>query len=361
MALKVINPRSSLTHTKDALLAGALTIGFIGGSITESGHSYGCYCEHIVNGIAQKYPDVKLTFCNAGIGATGSDLGVLRVERDLIDQSCDLVLIEFAVNDNGVASEIRQATREGLIRKLIAKGNCDIVLVYTYCQDMYSYMIADTMPPSVSDFEQLAIHYNISSVWMGLNALNHVKQGTLRWEEWLPDGLHPNAGGSRYYADAVLAYLDQELAYTSNNKLREVAPLYTDMWEHSHVLPLKNLNWKNPWKLRCVTIRSGYEEWLDTSAVGATLTIPFFGTGIALALLIGTMTADLEYSIDDAESKTVEFERFEWTGENGWFKLNTLATNLVQKEHELKLAVKHSGKPLEKGTRISIALIGVLE
>ncbi|HEX2948401.1 MAG TPA: hypothetical protein VHV83_02335, partial [Armatimonadota bacterium] len=62
---------------------------------------------------------------------------------------------------------------------------------------------AGQMPASIREFEELADHYGIPSVWMGLHAFNDVKAGRMRWEEWLPDGLHPQDRGSYSYAQSV--------------------------------------------------------------------------------------------------------------------------------------------------------------
>jgi broad specificity polyphosphatase/5'/3'-nucleotidase SurE len=47
------------------------------------------------------------------MSATGSSLGVFRIERDIIAHQPDLVAIEFCVNDSGFTDE--QAVRSGFI------------------------------------------------------------------------------------------------------------------------------------------------------------------------------------------------------------------------------------------------------
>ena len=59
--MKTINRRASLPHARRALAGGKLTVGFIGGSITESG-SFRSYSDQVVNGIASAYPDAKIIF-----------------------------------------------------------------------------------------------------------------------------------------------------------------------------------------------------------------------------------------------------------------------------------------------------------
>jgi hypothetical protein len=50
---------------------------------------------------------------NAGIGATDSDYGSLRAQRDVLSKNPDLVIIEFAVNDIGGDTTLDD-TYEGL-------------------------------------------------------------------------------------------------------------------------------------------------------------------------------------------------------------------------------------------------------
>lgn len=53
----------------------------------------------ITDWLKQQYSNVQFTSINSGIGGTGSDLGVFRTERDVLQYHPDLVFVEFAVND----------------------------------------------------------------------------------------------------------------------------------------------------------------------------------------------------------------------------------------------------------------------
>ena len=147
---------------------------------------------------------------NSTIGATGSLCALSLAKKEFIDTSCDLVFVEYAVNDNGIDSDERMRTREGLIRKLLA-ANIDVVLVYTFYQDMFQEVDRGEIPGSISDFERLAEHYNIGSVYMANAAYDKVKRGMISWKMWLPDGTHPQHLGSYFYAEKVIEYLEGEL------------------------------------------------------------------------------------------------------------------------------------------------------
>lgn len=364
---EVVRVRGALSNTKRKLVEGGLTVGFIGGSITDGRGAHN-WPEPVSRWLVANCPDARIAVENAGIGATGSDLACFRAKRDLIDRGCDLVFVEFAVNDNGVATERRQKTREGLLRQLLASGTTDVVLVYTYCQDMYEPMSEGRMPPSIEEFEALAEHYALSSVWMGLHAFNEVKAGFLRWEEWLPDGLHPTERGSFSYGESVIGYLRSALAHTSEAPAASVAnavsslpePLDPGHWQQVSFVPFEEIRTEGPWTIkRWVTL-----EWIDralsTSAIEAKLAFSFEGRGLALAFDFGKLSAECRYRIDGGEWQVSSRERPDWCGPAGWLKLETLADSLSSGRHEVELEVVHGNKPDCAGTRFDLAFVGVI-
>lgn len=102
--MEVIKRRNGLTRLQKALAKGSVTLGFIGGSITEQ-NPKNRWPEYVSAWFTKTFPDVRITLENAAIGATGSELAVFRVERDLINRNCDIVFIEFAVNDSEQSTE----------------------------------------------------------------------------------------------------------------------------------------------------------------------------------------------------------------------------------------------------------------
>ncbi|MCD9023228.1 ROK family protein [Cohnella silvisoli] len=68
----------------------------------------------------------------------------------------------------------------------------------------------------------MAEHYGIGSVWKGLYGLEEVKKGRMRWEEWLPDGLHPTERGSLSYgrrSPALFVNIGGAVMSTGRNEL----------------------------------------------------------------------------------------------------------------------------------------------
>jgi hypothetical protein len=365
--------RAPLTKFKQMLGTGAVTVGFLGGSITEAapGHNWP---EKVLAWLTERYPDVRFTVENAAIGATGSDLGCFRARRDILDRSCDIVFVEYAVNDYYSDKEIRKRSREGLIRQLLAGGEADVVLVYTYLQAMYKEMYEGRMPDSVEELETLAGHYGIGSVWAGLFAFEEVRLGRMDWDEWLPDGLHPTYRGSLSYAQAVIAFLEEELRTEEKESGEHLpadnghatgaailpAPLSSSHWGSVSQLPFAKVVSEGPWIVRRSSRLVWIDQMLTTSAIGAKLVFSFEGTGLALAFDFGKRSADFRYRIDGGEPAIHVFDRKEWCPDEGMFHLALVALDLPPGQHRVELEVIHGDGPGCTGTRFKLAFIGVI-
>lgn len=362
--MQVYQHRAGLVRTLEAIKSKRLTIGFIGGSITDPrpGNNWP---EPIVAWFEEHYPDVRLTIENAALGATGSELAVWRVKPDLIDRGCDLVFMEFAVNDNGCPTEQRNRTREGCIRQLLAGRGCDLIFTYTFVQDFYLDMISDRAPASIAEFETLAEHYGIGSVWMSLHALNEVRSGKMRWEDWLPDGLHPQNRGSLSYAQAVQEYLGVELL-ESRNALQFKAgnerprPLDARNWEAAARVPWTAIRTTGPWALRRWQGCPFMDYVLDTAAVGATLGFNFRGRVLTLGFDFGKTSSEFRYRLDGGDWKTVQRDRPDWVGPSGWFRVITLLEEAASTDHTFEMEVTHGNAAGCTGTNCRLGLVGIV-
>lgn len=364
MQQQIWNYRSCLVRTKQRIKEGKLTIGFIGGSITD-GRPRHNWPDPVAAWFVDRFQGVRIIVENAAIGATGSDLAVLRAQRDLLDRGCDLIFIDYAVNDEDLPTEERMPAREGLIRKLLGS---DLILVHTYSQKMYEEMAVGQVPASIAELEQLAEHYQLNSVWMGLYAFQEVCRGMMRWEEWLPDGLHPSYRGSYSYAQSVIVMLEQQLGAEAetyalpqlHNDYTLPAPLDPNHWEAADLIPLSELQLEGPW----VTKRWPYYEWFDqvleTFVIGAKLSFHFTGRGVVLAFDFGKTSAEFRYRLDGGPWIEEQRERPEWAGDEGWLRLSRLREGLPEGNHFLELEVIRSQDPACRGVNFRLGLVGII-
>ncbi|MGO4545436.1 GDSL-type esterase/lipase family protein [Paenibacillus sp. 2TAB23] len=365
--METIQFRGRLAQVKSKLQTGQLTLGFVGGSITEDGSLMPNWPEPVARWFAESFPHARIKVENAAIGATGSDLAVFRAERDLINHQCDLIFIEFAVNDYMTPSEHRMRAREGLIRKLLADGRCELVLVYTYCQKMYEDMSQGKIPASIAEFEQLAEHYGISSVWAGQYAFQEVKLGRMTWDEWLPDGLHPKHRGSLSYGQCVISYLEKELLTELDTRSGVIpkplaTPLNVNHWGQVDTLSFDEVQLVGPWITRRARAHLPWvDHMLSTSAVGAKLSFSFTGRGLALAFDFGKKSAEFIYRLDGGPAITSSRERPSWCADGGWFQIYWIANELEDGQHHVELEVVHGNRADCTGTNFHLALIGIVK
>lgn len=71
--------------------------------------------------LREKYPSTAITFYDAAIGGTGSQLGMFRLERDVLSRKPDLVFLDFTVNDWAEGTDPQAlGSYERIVRELLA-------------------------------------------------------------------------------------------------------------------------------------------------------------------------------------------------------------------------------------------------
>ncbi len=294
---KYIRARSPLRRAAQAIRRGHITIGFVGGSITEPADGRR-WSDKVADWFVARFPGVTVDVENSAKGASGTLSAVLRAERDVLAWNCDLVFVETAVND---PETCWGPGREGLLRKLLRDGKNDVMIVYTYQQSWYDAMLAGNLPESVADWETLAEHYRLSSVNMGRYAFDLVMKGFLRWEEWLPDGLHPEHAGSRLYAEPVCELLERELANPAEGEYTLPAPLHADCWEGAFLLPMDRIRREGAWRMVRERRVPSVEHVLCTSSMTSRLRFDFEGRGLLLHILMNIRHSAYRLRIDGGE------------------------------------------------------------
>ena len=188
---------------KKAAAGEEITIGFIGGSITEglTAGSDACYAKLTYNALCEMFPDTTINYVNAGLSGTPSVLGVVRAERDLFggEKQPDIVFIEFAVNDGG--DQQYKDCYESLVKKSLDKENQPAVcLLFTVLKNRYSCQ------PQMAAVGE---HYGLPMISVG-NALNPCFDANLlTWEAYSDDESHPNTWGHQLVKDFLMNYFNK--------------------------------------------------------------------------------------------------------------------------------------------------------
>ena len=98
-----------------------LTIGFLGGSITQGSlttQPENTYAYRVYRWWCETFPQAKFHYVNGGIGGTDSLYGVSRAVTDLLMYQPDFVVLDFSVNDT--RNTFCQETYEGAVRRILS-------------------------------------------------------------------------------------------------------------------------------------------------------------------------------------------------------------------------------------------------
>ena len=180
-----------------------VTIGYIGGSITEGGSS-SSPDKSFVNISGNYFKNTfgtgnNVSFVNAGLAGTSSVVGNMRVDNDIFSKGCEIIFIEFAVNDQG--SERFQKSYEALVKKCLMQENEPAVVLITLCQKGY-----DTNEDWMA---KVGENYDLPVI-SGRNAL---RSGSVNWDSQYGSGdnIHPGNDGHQMIADWIGYYYRQAL------------------------------------------------------------------------------------------------------------------------------------------------------
>ncbi|MBQ9862701.1 MAG: SGNH/GDSL hydrolase family protein, partial [Lachnospiraceae bacterium] len=206
-----------------------VTLAFIGGSITQVAGAIPinkeCYARKIFEGFCDSLNvsyDSNVHYVKAGVGGTPSELGMLRYERDVLKNgkvTPDLVVIEFAVNDEG--DETHGECFDSLTRKIYnGPGNPAVILLYSVFSDDNN--LQDRLSP-------VGFAYDIPmvSVKDAVVPEFYKKDGrVLSKNQYFYDRYHPNNTGHRIMADSVLNLIFEAVKKPDSieKSIKEITP-----------------------------------------------------------------------------------------------------------------------------------------
>lgn len=181
-----------------------VTLGFLGGSITAgSGAGEGkSYVKCVRDYWIEKFPNSEITCVNAGIGATGSILGVFRMDKDVLALKPDVLVIDHSVNDNEDEERYPGSTKE-TYECVIRRGLISGAAVVPLC-------ICSSNGHSQRNMNlELAEHYDLPFVSMPDGIYDPlIKSGKYEWRDYSGDSVHPNAVGHAMLAELLCHYFE---------------------------------------------------------------------------------------------------------------------------------------------------------
>ena len=206
-----------------------VTIAYLGGSITQGAGAVPiqekCYARKSFEEINRRYAkNGQARYIKAGVGGTPSQLGMLRYDRDITRDggvSPDLVVIEFAVNDEG--DETQGVCYESLVKKVLDQPRCPavILLFSVFAND---WNLKDRLAP-------IGYRYELPMVDV-LEAVSPQftlpKDGgrVLSKRQYFYDVYHPSNLGHQIMADSLLYMIDRLDHQQEMPEPQSVPPFY---------------------------------------------------------------------------------------------------------------------------------------
>jgi lysophospholipase L1-like esterase len=304
-------------------------IGYLGGSITAQ---KGWRVQTLAH-FQKAYPQSTFTEINAAIGGTGSDLGVFRVQQDVLSKGPDLLFVEFAVNDGGADPQRIIRCMEGIVRQTWkANPKTDICFVYTLTESLSPAMLEGKLQRSASAMEKVADHYGIPSIALGMEVARLAKAGKLLWRAPLPktdadkaalgdkfvfaaDGVHPHdSTGQVLYTEAIIRSLPA-LAIANNAPAAHVngSALDPANWERATLVPITAAKLSDglaPVDLKTDAFAKAWSNRLPAmvklTKPGQSIEFKFKGTHCAVYDIVGPAGGTVAVTLDGKAQKPVQ-------------------------------------------------------
>lgn len=107
------------------------TVAAIGDSLTTGWMAPKGYIDFLREWFREQYAESPVTIIASGIPGDTADFGRIRVDRSILHQSPDCVLIQYALNDAacGFTPEQFKDNMQAIIDRVRAAGDADIILV----------------------------------------------------------------------------------------------------------------------------------------------------------------------------------------------------------------------------------------
>ncbi len=337
-----------------------IRIAYLGGSITAQPG----WRVKTTAWIRDRFPKSKVVEINASLGGTGSELGVFRIDRQVIPHSPDLLFVEFAVNDSVVPPKQIQETMEGIVRKVWrANPRTDLCFVYTMKQDMLATLQEGKFPPSASAMERVADHYGIPSIHLGVETVSLERQGELVFQGpkpvfpeegaggdakivFSPDGVHPYpSSGHVLYFQAIQRSMHAIGKVGSEAGEHVLAkPLMEDNWEDAKMISLEQIALSSGWKRLDPADFELVRRFQGTLPVlyradepGDSIVFQFKGTDLRIFDLMGPDCGSVLVEVDDRPA--VSHLRFDSYCVSYRIGALPVATGLPNQVHRVRLTI----------------------
>jgi lysophospholipase L1-like esterase len=318
-----------------------ICVAAIGGSITAGGlqtkDPKNRYVARVAAWFTQTFPQAKVRFVNAGIGGTNSLYGSMRVRRDVLSKQPDLVIVEYAVNDNHPVPMF-WSTYEGVLRQVLREPQQPAVVQLFFMQRK-GENAQETQ-------HMLGRHYDLPMVSFRDAWWPEIYAGRVQWETMYADVVHPNDTGHILASELLIALLQRVKDQPSPAAVRTTlpAPMISDLFvdcrfaQYADLQPTANSGWKRT---------ADGNRW-ESPATGGTIEFGFEGELLFLGYEIDAAAEPLAtYRIDGGSPRPLKRNP----------NRLPLAEGLTPGQHRILIEYAAS-QPATAGSRVQIWSMG---
>lgn len=334
---------------KKAEAGQSITVAALGGSITEGFHS-SCpqksYAGIMRKWWEDKFPDIRIKYVNAGIGATDSYLGLHRARRDVLQFQPDFIIVDFTVNDH--AEEFYGKSYERLIRTLLgAESNPAVVLLFMTMED----------GTNAQEFHsKVGKKYKLPMISYGNVVLAEIEAGKYQWTDISPDDIHPNDRGHAIAGGLVCAYLDRiyhtyikdqkECAGKQEEQAGDAIALQAEegtILDAAGIFPVSKGGWE-----KADLHPHLHDGWLGSSCTGSLeFELEFANLGITYLKSIDGAFGKAEIYIDGKCQAVLDGNFPDGWGDYG--QSDEVYTSRNRQKHHVEIKVVEAGKEVKFG------------
>lgn len=291
-----------------------LTVVFFGGSLTWSANASdpdktgfrGLMADYF----RAKYPKAKFTFVDAALGGTGSNLGIFRLERDVLSKKPDLVFLDFICNDGGENRDsLATCCYEHLLRRMIGEGIPVVQMFFTFKWWVEGGAPYEPRHARLLDYRALVSAYatGVGDVYTdslipAIDALRGQARDEMIGKVWPIDGGHPGDYGYTFFAKA--GQVGYERAVEAGTVCRVPAEPVFGTVEDVRRLDAKDIRLADGWTRRAPYATAAWHDgwsarWMDGVAA--------FSGGTAVPLKVSAR-ANFIGLFGEGDDKALKYE-----------------------------------------------------
>lgn len=213
-----------------------ITVAYLGGSITEQGGYANTSFEYFTDLKAAQGKGATATKINAGIGGTPSDLGLYRLQHQILSKKPDVLFVEFAVNDRNRGSDAAK-NMEGIVRMCMQAQHQPCVIFLISAQTDF-----DLIASMAARYKEVADYYNVGFIDFNAHMKALVTAGDAVWEPGAEgtltdDGTHPNSTGHTVYGNFIADKLENDNENTLKKLTYRAENLHSYVYGEPKMVP----------------------------------------------------------------------------------------------------------------------------